>query len=254
MKSLLKWGLIGLVGLAVLGAVFGEDGTAGQTQKVVATTSTASTPEPTATGTSTPQPTPDPEVSVTFTGPSNVHSDNVVLKGTVDPANAQVRIKGQSVKVRHGHWKLPVTLTKHGDNTFRVVATRKGFLKDTTAAVVTRELSAAEKAVIRQEKAERRANRRALQSAESYLAMSGFSKKGLYEQLSSSAGEGFTQAEAQYAVDHVDANWNKEAVESARSYLEMSPMSRDALIEQLSSSAGEGFTYEQAVYAVNKVY
>jgi hypothetical protein len=254
MKSFLKWGLIGLVGLAVLGALFGQDEKSGQTQKHVATTSTASTPEPTATETSTPAPTPDPEVSVNFMGPLNVHSDNVVLKGTVDPANAHVRIKGQSVEVRHGHWKLPVTLTKHGDTTFRVVATRKGFVKDTTSAVVTRKLSAAEKAVIRQEKAERRANTRALQSAESYLAMSGFSKKGLYEQLSSSAGEGFTQPQAQYAVDHVDADWNKEAVQSARSYLEMSPMSRAELIQQLTSSAGEGFTYEQALYAVNKVY
>jgi hypothetical protein len=121
-------------------------------------------------------------------------------------------------------------------------------------AVVTRELSAAEKAVIRQEKAERRANRRALESAQNYLAMSGFSKQGLYEQLSSSAGEGFTQAEAQYAVDHVGADWNKEAVESARNYLEMSPMSRADLLDQLTSSAGEGFTYEQALHAVNKVY
>ena len=50
--------------------------------------------------------------------------------------------------------------------------------------------------------------------------MSGFSKQGLYEQLSSSYGEGFTQAQAQYAVDHVGADWNKEAVQSARSYLE----------------------------------
>jgi hypothetical protein len=259
MKSFLKWGLIGLVGLVVLGALFGEDEKSGQSQKAVAatstrTTSTDSAPEPTATGTSTPEPTPDPKVSVNFTGPSSVHSDNVVLKGTVDPANAHVRIKGQSVEVRRGHWKLPVTLTKHGDNAFRVVATRTGFAKDSTSAVVTRKLSAAEKAVARQEAAERRANRRALQSAESYLAMSGFSKQGLYEQLSSSAGEGFTQAQAQYAVDHVDADWKKEAVESARSYLEMSPMSRAELIEQLSSSAGEGFTYEQAVYAVNKVY
>jgi hypothetical protein len=247
----LKWGLIGLVGLAVLGALFGENDGSGQTQKAVTTTTT---PEPTVAATPTPEPTPDPEVSVNITGPFAAHSDNVVLKGTVDPASAHVRIEGQSVEVRHSKWKLPVTLTKHGDNTFRVVATRKGFVRDTNTAVVTRELSAAEKAVIRQEKAERRANSRALESAESYLGMSGFSKQGLYEQLSSSAGEGFTQPEAQYAVDHVDADWNKEAVESARSYLEMSPMSRAELIEQLSSSAGEGFTYDQALYAVNKVY
>ncbi len=84
--------------------------------------------------------------------------------------------------------------------------------------------------------------------------MSGFSKQGLYEQLSSAAGEGFTPAEAQFAVDHVDVDWNKEAVESARSYLNMTSFSRAGLIEQLSSSAGEGFTLEQATYAVNKVY
>jgi hypothetical protein len=197
---------------------------------------------------------PDPEVSVNYTGPSNVHSDNVVLKGTVDPANAHVRVKGQSVNVRHGRWKLPVTLTKHGDNRFRVLATRKGYVKSSTTATITRELSAAERAVIRREKVARRANRRALESAENYLALSGFSKQGLYEQLSSSAGEGFSQAEAQYAVDHIDADWNKEAVESARSYLDMSPMSRNDLIQQLSSSAGEGFTNEQALYAVNKAY
>jgi host cell surface-exposed lipoprotein len=254
MKPLLKWGLIGLVGLGVLGALFGNDEKSAQTPSAVVATGTAATPEPAAAEASTPEPTPDPEVSVDITGPSSAHSDNVVLKGTVDPANAHVRVKGRSVAVRHGRWKLPVTLGKRGENTFRVVATRKGYAKDTVTAVVTRKLSSAEKAVARQQAAERRANGRALRSAESYLAMSGFSKQGLYEQLSSSAGEGFTQAQAQYAVDHVDADWKKEAVESARSYLDLSPMSRAELIEQLSSSAGEGFTYEQAVYAVSKVY
>ena len=254
MKSFLKWGLIAFVGFAVLGALLGEDEKAGEPKEASASTNAADTPEPTATATSTPEPTPEPEVSVDYSGPFNVRSDNVVLKGTVEPANAHVRVKGQSVKVRRGRWVLPVTLTKHGDNKFRVVATRKGYVKSATTATVVRELSAAERAVIRQEKAARRANRRALESAESYLAMSGFSKQGLYEQLSSPAGEGFSQAEAQYAVDHVDVDWNKEAVESARSYLDMTPMSRNGLIEQLSSSAGEGFTYEQALYAVNKVY
>lgn len=254
MKSFLKWGLIAFVGLGILGALFGEDEKAGQTKQGSATTTAATTSESAPTETSTPEPTPDPEVSVNYTGPSSVRTDNVIIKGTVDPADSHVRVKGQSVKVRRGNWKLPVTLTKHGDNNFRVVATRKGYVKSSTTATVTRELSAAERAVIRQEKAAARANRRALESAESYLAMSGFSKQGLYEQLSSPTGEGFSQAEAQYAVDHVGADWNKEAVESARSYLEISPMSRSALIEQLSSSAGEGFTYEQAVYAVNKAY
>jgi hypothetical protein len=258
MKWFVKWGLIGVVGLAVVVALFGNGRKSGQTHKGVATTTrTASTPEPTATETSTPEPTPESTpvpVRVAVTGPLSAHSDNVVLKGTVEPGNAHVRVKGQSVTVRHGHWELPVTLTRHGENTFRVVATRKGFASDSTIAVVTRKLSAAEKAVIRQQKAEHRADRRALQSAESYLATGAFSKQGLYEQLSSSAGEGFTPPEAEYAVDHVHADWNKEAVQAARSYLQTMPMSRAELIQQLSSSAGEGFTYEQALYAVNKVY
>jgi len=215
------------------------------------------TPEATATQASAPAApaaAPEPVVRVTFTGPFEVHSDNVVLKGTVKPANAHIRIRGLHVEVHHGRWALPVTLKRHGDNMFRVLATRKGFVHDTTSAVVTRKLSAAEKAVIRQQEAEHRADQRALEAAQNYLAMSGFSKAGLYEQLSSSAGEGFTAAQAQYAVDHVNANWNEEAVQSARSYLQMSPMSKADLIQQLTSSAGEGFTYEQAVYAVDKVY
>jgi hypothetical protein len=183
-----------------------------------------------------------------------VYSDNLTLTGRVSPKNAKVTMRGQNVAVQNGRWRLPVTLTKKGDTSYRFKGTAKGHTRAVATTVVTRDLSSAERAVIRQEKAARRANRRALQSAESYLAMSGFSKQGLYEQLSSSAGEGFTQAEAQYAVDHVNADWNKEAVESARSYLQTSPMSRAELIDQLSSSAGEGFTYEQALYAVNKVY
>lgn len=198
-------------------------------------------------------PPPDP-IGLTFRGPDTTQSDTVTLRGRVDVRGAKVRVAGKRADVSGKRWKMVVSIRKRGDNSYKVIATKSGLVKESTMAVVTRKLSAAEKAVIRQERAERRANGRALESAESYLAMSGFSKQGLYQQLSSSAGEGFTPAQAQYAVDHVDVDWNKEAVESARSYLEMSPMSRTELIQQLSSSAGEGFTYEQAVYAVNKVY
>jgi hypothetical protein len=254
MKSFLKWGLLGVVGLMVLAAVLGSGDKAEPTKKGSAATGSARTPEPTTTDTSPREPAPQRKVRVNYAGPFRVHSDNVVLKGTVDPVTAHVRVKGRSANVRHGHWKLPVTLAKHGDNTFRVVATRKGYGKSSTEATVTRELSSTERAAIQREKAQRRASRRALASAEKYLALSGFSKQGLYEQLWSSAGEGFSQAEARYAVEHVHIDWKQEAVEPARSYLQMSPMSRNELIEQLSSSAGEGFTREQAVYAVNKAY
>jgi Host cell surface-exposed lipoprotein len=256
LKKVLKWGLVAVVGLIILGALVGNDdkssgqaAKSGGSEQVVTQTTPETTPE------ATPSPTPTPEpVNVSFDGPNTTTSDAITLKGKINLKGAKVKVDGAPAAVKGRKWSLSASIKHKGDNLYRVVASKAGHGRDRTVASVTRKLSAAEKAVIRQQKAERRANRRALQSAESYLAMSGFSKQGLYEQLSSPAGEGFTQAEAQYAVDHVHADWNKEAVESARSYLEMSPMSRADLIQQLSSSAGEGFTYEQALYAVNKVY
>ena len=60
----------------------------------------------------------------------------------------------------------------------------------------------------------------ALESAQSYVDMSGFSKANLIQQLSSSAGEGYSKADATFAANNVDANWDKEAVESAQSNLD----------------------------------
>ncbi len=93
----------------------------------------------------------------------------------------------------------------------------------------------------------------AIESAETYLDFGGFSKKGLFEQLSSKFGEGFSKNDAIFAVNHVDVDWNKEAVESAKSYLETSSFSRQGLIGQLSSPHGDQYTKAQAVYAVNQV-
>lgn len=92
----------------------------------------------------------------------------------------------------------------------------------------------------------------AIGAAESYLDFTAFSRKGLIHQLSSDAGEGFSVADATYAVDHIKVNWNEQAAKSAKSYLEMTHFSRKGLIHQLESSAGEGFTHAQAVYGVNK--
>ena len=97
------------------------------------------------------------------------------------------------------------------------------------------------------------AQQNGIRSAESYLEMSGFSRAGLIQQLSSEYGEGFAMADAVFAVDHVAVDWNAEAIESAQSYLEMSGFSRAGLIEQLSSEYGGQFTLEQATYAVGQV-
>ena len=92
----------------------------------------------------------------------------------------------------------------------------------------------------------------AIGSAEQYLSFSPFSRKGLIEQLSSSAGDGYTKADATFAVDHITVNWNEQAAKAAKAYLEMSHFSRQGLIKQLESSAGDGFTHAQAVYGVTK--
>lgn len=92
----------------------------------------------------------------------------------------------------------------------------------------------------------------AIGSAESYLGFTAFSRKGLIRQLSSNAGEGFSVADATYAVNHIKVDWNEQAAKSAKTYLEMTHFSRQGLIHQLESSAGDGFTHRQAVYGVTK--
>lgn len=88
----------------------------------------------------------------------------------------------------------------------------------------------------------------ALRAAEQYLAIMPLSRRGLIEQLSSSAGEGFSVKDATYAADHVEVDWNEQAVKAAKQYLELMPMSRAGLIHQLESRAGDGFTHAQAVH------
>ena len=92
----------------------------------------------------------------------------------------------------------------------------------------------------------------AIGSAKSYLEFTAFSRKGLIRQLSSDAGDGYSKADATYAVDHIEVNWNEQAAKSAKSYLDMTHFSRKGLIQQLESSAGDGYTHAQAVYGVNK--
>lgn len=93
----------------------------------------------------------------------------------------------------------------------------------------------------------------AVGAAESYLRVSAFSRSGLIQQLSSEYGEGFSKADAAYAVDHVTVDWNEQAAKSARSYLKVSNFSRAGLIKQLESSYGEGFTHSQALFGVKSV-
>lgn len=97
-------------------------------------------------------------------------------------------------------------------------------------------------------------DQQAVEAARSYLALGqGFSYEGLLQQLTSSSGSGFTQAQAEFAIDYLKPDWDQQAVEAAKGYLKLGGFSRDSLIQQLTSSAGSGFTQAQAEYAANKV-
>lgn len=82
----------------------------------------------------------------------------------------------------------------------------------------------------------------ALSSAKDYLSFMSFSYSGLIQQLEF---EGYSTAEATYAVDNCGADWNQQAAKSAKEYLSMMSFSKSGLIEQLQY---EGFSYEQALY------
>jgi hypothetical protein len=94
----------------------------------------------------------------------------------------------------------------------------------------------------------------AVDAAQSYLSLgSGFSKQGLIGQLTSSAGNGFQQADAEFAVSYLHPDWNAQAVQAAKGYLALGTgFSRSSLIDQLTSPYGGQFTEAQAEYAVDK--
>nr|WP_181716914.1 Ltp family lipoprotein [Psychrobacter sp.]QJS05220.1 host cell surface-exposed lipoprotein [Psychrobacter sp.] len=97
-----------------------------------------------------------------------------------------------------------------------------------------------------------RPQKNAVRSAEQYISMTGFSRKGLIGQLSSDGGEGYDVTDATIAVDSLNIEWNEQAVRSARQYLDMMGFSCNSLIEQLSSDGGEGYTVDQATYGAQQ--
>ncbi|MEG0026338.1 MAG: Ltp family lipoprotein [Bacilli bacterium] len=89
----------------------------------------------------------------------------------------------------------------------------------------------------------------ALKKAESYSKTMNMSKQGIYNQLTSSI-EGFTEDDAQYAINNIVSDWNSNALAKAKSYSKTMNMSKSAIYNQLTSSI-EGFTTEEAQYAID---
>lgn len=92
----------------------------------------------------------------------------------------------------------------------------------------------------------------AVRTALQYLDLTGFSRKGLIQQLSADAGSGYDVTDATIAVDSLNVDWDSQAVRSAKQYLELTGFSCKGLIEQLSSSAGSKYTTSQATYGAKQ--
>ncbi|MDU2905848.1 MAG: Ltp family lipoprotein [Streptococcus mitis] len=89
----------------------------------------------------------------------------------------------------------------------------------------------------------------ALEKAKSYNSLFHMSKKRMYRQLTSDFDK-FSNDAAQYAVDHLEADYKYNALFNAKNYRKLFNMSKSRLINQLTSSI-DGFTEEEANYAIN---
>nr|WP_256277931.1 Ltp family lipoprotein [Staphylococcus sp. HMSC071G07] len=108
-----------------------------------------------------------------------------------------------------------------------------------------------ESSEVKQDKNATKEQTAALNSAKTYADTMHMSKNGIYQQLTSDAGDKFSEEDAQYAVDNLKADYKKNALESAKSYQEDQNMSKDSIYNQLISDAGDKFTEEEAQYAVD---
>ena len=92
----------------------------------------------------------------------------------------------------------------------------------------------------------------ALTKGLSYAKNLHMSKKGVYDQLTSSYGEGFSADAAQYAIDNMTGvDWNANALAKAQEYYTGMSMSKSADYDQLTSEYGEQFTASEAQYAID---
>src|SRR5699024_429874 len=93
----------------------------------------------------------------------------------------------------------------------------------------------------------------ALNSAKNYQEILPMSKAGLFDQLTSSAGDQYPEDAAQYAIDNLKADYKENALKAAENYQDIMPMSDSELFDQLTSDAGDKYTNEEAQYAIDNL-
>jgi hypothetical protein len=172
---------------------------------------------------------------------------------------------GVPVKIIGGIWAgliliMTITIATGDDTKKGYDAGKVDALNDTTKA--TSEVSDAVKTpeptkspepiatpvAVQESVSETSSQRNAVRKAKDYLDYTAFSRQGLIKQL---IFDKYNEADAEYAVDQIGADWNEQAVKTAISYLDYSAFSKQELIKQLEF---DGYTSEQAIYGVDKSY
>jgi len=236
------------MGLMVLGGIAATRGDTAVAEPAPAATTQAAKP-------TTAAPTPDPtEDTVDKASPDYRQG---LIDGITDAdkgsAKANVDSKSASYKAAYVEgYDGEVQVKKALDAANKAVEAQKAADAEKKAEKASEDAAKKAEADEKAKPSMTKSQEQAIGSAEDYLEYSAFSRKGLIQQLSSDAGEGFSKSDAKFAVDHIKVDWNEQAAKSAESYLEYSNFSRKGLIQQLESEAGEGFTHAQAVYGVNK--
>ncbi|EHY0679268.1 DUF4969 domain-containing protein [Listeria monocytogenes] len=217
---------------------------------------------------------------------STISSDEngkAVIKGTVDP-KAKLIVNGEELtKDSKGAFIYDVILENKLDHSKEITfsASKKGYEDKSYIVTVlnktkeyqekvakeeaakkaedekkAKEAKAAAEKAEKEEAAQKEKERlgaegeSALSQAESYSEMMHMSKAGIYDQLTSEYGGQFSKEAAQYAVNHLEADYNLNALAQAREYQETMSMSPEAIRDQLTSDYGGQFTQSEANYAV----
>lgn len=92
--------------------------------------------------------------------------------------------------------------------------------------------------------------RNALTKAKTYSNMMDMSRRGIYDQLTSQYGDKFSADDANWALDHLQADYNANALAKAKTYQSAMSMSAEAIRDQLASQYGDQFTDDEANYAI----
>jgi len=89
----------------------------------------------------------------------------------------------------------------------------------------------------------------AFDAARYFLDNEGLSKSALLQRVGWGVGETYSEAEALYAVNHLDADWKAEAVEDAKRREPDTRLSPKRLMVYLTEA--DGFSKAEATYAVS---